>query len=173
MEKASSLLLTKDKIISVAFDILCISVMYFVPAVSHLLNLPIYLIEPLRIMIILALVHTKRQNAYFIALTLPLFSTLISGHPFFAKMLIMSLELFLNVVLFFTLSSRIKNSFLAMVSAIVISKAVYYLLAYAFIQKLAEVYGIGEHPLWIQAIVTLCLGGYTYIILRNKELKNS
>ena len=91
---------------SIVLDIFALAFIYFVPTISHLLNIPLYLIEPMRIMLILAIVHTSKKNAYIIALTLPLFSFLVSAHPNIFKVLLITAELVLNVWLFFELSKK-------------------------------------------------------------------
>ena len=77
METRAVTLFSKQNIKSIILDIAAIAFIYFVPTISHILSLPVYYIEPMRLMLILALVHTTKQNAYIIALTLPLFSFLI------------------------------------------------------------------------------------------------
>jgi len=166
MSTTLTLISKKETLKSLIFDILFIAAMYLVPAISHMWDIPLYLFEPLRIMIILAVVHTKRENAYFIALTLPLFSTLFSGHPFFAKMLVISGELYMNVLLYFLISGKMRNVFLSMLSAIVMSKVFYFLCEYIFLGEMIKLYGIGEHPLYLQAFVAVILSGYTYFILK-------
>lgn len=173
MENTFTFILNKDNIKTAVFDIICIGLMYLVPAASHTLSVPLYLAEPLRIMIVIAMLHTKRDNAFFIALTLPLFSALLSGHPFFAKMIVVSLELFLNVVLFFYLSKKIKRFFLPMVLSIVISKIFYYLCEFIFLRALLSYNDIGDHPYYIQAVLAVVLGGYAFWIMRRRELKTS
>ena len=74
--------------------------------VSHATALPFYYLEPMRIAVIFVLILTgSRTNAYFLALTLPIFSHLISGHPDFLKSGLISTELCLNIA-FFDLFSR-------------------------------------------------------------------
>ena len=68
---------------SVLLDAIGLVFVYFIPSISHVLNVPIYLVEPMRIMVILAIAHTTQRNAYILALTLPLFSYFISAHPVF------------------------------------------------------------------------------------------
>ncbi len=58
---------------SLIIDILGLTFIYFVPAISHLLSFPLYLVEPMRVMLIIAIAHTTKRNAYLIALTLPVF----------------------------------------------------------------------------------------------------
>jgi hypothetical protein len=157
---------------SIIFDILALAFIYFVPALSHLFNVPIYLIEPMRIMLILAMVHTTKTNAYLIALTLPLFSFLISSHPNIFKGMIITAELLLNVWLFFEISKRITNKFLSMLSAIVISKLVYYLLKFGLISFAVLESGLISTPIYLQVITSVIFSGYLYLIFRRRQLKN-
>ena len=93
----NTLQLTSRKTLNyVLFDILALTFIYFVPTISHMLSFPLYLIEPMRIALILALVHTTKKNAYIIAITLPLFSFLVSAHPVFYKMMLISGELVID-----------------------------------------------------------------------------
>ncbi len=117
----------------VILDILALLAIYLMPTLTHLLSFPIYLIEPMRIMLVLALLHTRKENAYILALTLPAFSFLLSGHPMLPKMIIITLELVLNVWLFITFSKMMKNNALPMLASIVFSKAFYYFVKFALI----------------------------------------
>jgi hypothetical protein len=155
---------------TIVFDLLTLTFIYFVPTLSHLFNLPIYLVEPMRIMLILAMVHTTRTNAYLIALTLPLFSFLISSHPNVFKGLIMTAELVLNVWLFFEISKRVKNQFVSMMSAIVISKLFYYMLKFALISFAILESGLITTPIYLQVITSLMFSGYVFFMLNQKKL---
>jgi hypothetical protein len=154
---------------SILFDILALAFIYFVPALSHLFNVPIYLVEPMRIMLILALVHTTKTNAYLIALTLPLFSFLISSHPNIFKGLIMTIELLLNVWIFFEISKRIRNQFVSMISAIVISKIIYYVLKFALISFAVLESGLISTPIYLQVITSIIFSGYVFLVLKKRE----
>lgn len=155
---------------SIIFDILALTFIYFVPALSHLLNVPIYLVEPMRIMLILAMVHTSKRNAYLIALTLPLFSFLISSHPNIYKGIIMTTELVLNVWLFFEISKRVSNQFVSMISAIVISKLVYYLMKFALISLAILESGLISTPVYLQVITSVAFSGYVFLMLKRRTI---
>ena len=86
---------------SLLIDILGLAFIYFVPTLSHLLNFPLYLVELMRVMLIIAIAHTTKRNAYLIALTPPLFSFLVSSHPFFLKTMIITVELIIKPAQFF------------------------------------------------------------------------
>jgi len=157
---------------SIIFDILALAFIYFVPALSHLFNIPIYLVEPMRIMLILAMVHTTKTNAYLIALTLPLFSFLISSHPNVFKGLIMTAELLMNVWLFFEISKRVSNKFVAMLSAIVISKLVYYLLKFGLISFAVLESGLISTPIYLQVITSIIFSSYVFLLLRRRNAQS-
>jgi len=162
-------LTTKRTISYVIFDILALAFIYLVPTISHMLSFPLYLIEPMRIALILALVHTTKRNAYIIALTLPIFSYLVSAHPVFYKMLLISGELVLNVWLFYFILSKTKNAFVSILSAIVTSKAIYYIakfIAVALILKTGE--SIIATSLTIQVATTLVFSVYLGLIFRRR-----
>jgi len=163
----STLIVTRKPVISsLLINAAALVLIYFIPTLSHLLNFPLYLIEPMRLMLILAMVHGDRRNAYLLAATLPLFSFAISAHPVFYKMVLISAELTLNVWLFFMLRERFKNNFAAMVSAIILSKVAYYLLKAIFISAVLIGPGLFSTPIWIQLLTTLIFSGYAFLVLR-------
>jgi hypothetical protein len=157
----------KTMISSIIINSVALLLIYFTPALSHLLNFPLYLVEPMRLMIVLAMLHSDKRNAFILAATLPLFSFAISAHPVFYKMLLISAELIINVWLFYALRERMRNNFTAMISAIVLSKAVYYLLKSLFISAALLGAGLFSTPIWIQGITTLVFGAYAFAWSRN------
>lgn len=137
-------------------DLSAILLVYFTPALSHLLGFPLYLLEPMRIAVVLALVHTRPRNAWFLALTLPLFSFAVSAHPHFLKMLLITAELLFNVWLFFFLESRLRaGKVVALGLSILLSKAAYYLLKFALVSALLIEGSVISTPLWVQALTML------------------
>ena len=169
MESVLSIFQFDKKVKSIIFDIIAVSFIYFVPAISHMLSFPVYLIEPMRIMLILSLAHTTRRNAYIIALTLPLFSFLISSHPSGFKTTLISIELILNIWLYFTLSDYVKNKFIVMFISILVSKSVYYLLKYIMISNALIDGQLVTTPLYIQAITTLVFSLYIFFFYKEKK----
>lgn len=169
MENVSSVLIGKSKIKIYIFDLIAVAAIYLVPSLSHLLNFPVYLIEPMRLVIILALVHTSRANAFTIAVTLPLFSFLISSHPSLVKASLMTTELVLNVFLFFVLYKNFSNKFLVAITSILLSKIYYYLIK-IFLINFALLGGdLFATPVYIQIIMTIIFSTYVYFALRNKR----
>lgn len=169
MENTLQISRNKSYISSIILDFLGVAFIYFVPTLTHLLNLPLYLFEPIRIAIVLAMLHTKKANAYFLALTLPVFSFAVAGHPILFKMLLISAELTLNVWLFFLIKKEFKNIFAAMFFSILISKIAYYLLQYIFIVTSLLTWEEVVHPLLPQLIVLLALSGYALLSAKFKK----
>lgn len=162
--------LQRIPISGIMIDITALAFIYLVPTLSHLLSLPVYLIEPMRLMLVLALVHTSKRNSYILALTMPLFSFIISGHPVFAKMFLIGMELSLNVFLFYLLAGRMKHVFPAIFISILLSKAVYYLLKFALIRLAVMETSLVATPLLIQLVMTVVFSSYLALMLKNREL---
>lgn len=161
--------LTSLRVRTILIDLAALAFIYFVPALSHMLAVPVYLIEPMRIMLIIAIAHTSQRNAYLIALTLPLFSFAISAHPVFLKSLLISIELVVNVWLFFTLIKIFRNGFAAMATAIIVSKLFYYALKFGLLSTAFIEGNLISTPLYIQAITTLVFCAYILLIFRKKQ----
>jgi hypothetical protein len=159
------------RIRTLIIDSAALAFIFFVPALSHMLAVPIYLIEPMRIMLILAVAHTTKRNAYLLALTLPLFSFAISAHPVFLKSLLISLELVFNVWLFFALGKIIRNQFAAMAIAIIGSKVFYYALKFGLLSFALIEGGLISTPIYLQLITTVIFSAYIFLILRKQGLK--
>ncbi len=168
-----NLVATQNNIKNIVLDFISVAFIYFVPALSHLLSIPIYLAEPIRIVLILAIAHTSKRNAYLLALTLPLFSFLVSAHPNIFKGMIMTIELLLNVWLFFEISKRKANQFFAMLIAIAISKMMYYILKYLLLRFAILQTGLIATPILIQIVTSLIFSGYIYFMLNGKKSEMS
>jgi len=166
--ETSATILSKRNIRSVLFDIAAIAFIYFVPAISHLLSLPVYFIEPMRLMLILAMVHTTKKNAYIIALTLPLFSFLISAHPVFPKMLLITFELGLNVFIFYALLKFFNKAFFPIFISIIASKLIYYVIKFGLIQWAVLESGLVSTPILMQITTTLIFSTYLFLLFKNK-----
>ena len=160
----------RNTLISILIDISALGFIYLVPTLSHLLNLPVYLIEPMRLMLILSLVHTSRRNAYLLALTMPIFSFLVSGHPEFAKMLLITFELSLNVFLFFLLAKKFKYIFPSILLSIILSKTIYYILKFGLIKMTVINSGLISTSIVIQLITTIVFSSYVYLFFKKNPL---
>lgn len=120
---------------NIAIDIGILVCIYFIPALSHITPFPLYLLDPMRIFMLAGYVLTRQNtNAYLLALTIPLFSALVSGHPPLFKAILISIELSVNILLFVQLLKHTKlHIALALFLSIISSKLVYYALKFAFI----------------------------------------
>jgi len=115
-------------------DILILTSVYFLPTLSHIVGLPLYLLDPMRLVVLSSLLLLKyKRNAYLLALTIPLFSFLVSGHPVLLKSMLISIELIANIFFFTLLIKKTKMCFLSMFLSILCSKIAYYVLKYGFI----------------------------------------
>ena len=155
---------------NIVFDMIALIAIYLVPAISHLISFPIYYLEPMRIMIILAIAHTSRKNAYLTALTLPIFSFLISAHPSQIKSSLILGELLLNVWLFFFLSQKLTNKFFCMFMSIMLSKMFYYLIKLLLINTSIISGDVVATPIYIQIIMLFILS--VYIFFFNSSIHN-
>lgn len=127
----------KEKKYLLLTDLLILLFLYYVPAMSHLMGFPLYKLEPMRIAILGSLFFTgNKHNALLLALTIPLFSVMVSGHPVSVKAGIIALEMMINVLVFDRLirSDLFKSSNysigLKMMFSIIISKVAYYIMKY-------------------------------------------
>lgn len=153
---------------SILLDIAAIAFIYLVPTFSHLLSFPLYYIEPMRIMVILAMIHTHRNNAYILALTLPLFSFALAAHPVLVKSMLIAIELVAMVAVFKMLHKRI-HVLAAIFLSIWISKLFYYIMKFAAISTIMpdeSMIGIALH---IQLIVSIVMSLYVFMVMRRSN----
>jgi len=155
----------------VIFDILAISFIFLLPSFSHLVGIPLYIFDPMRFALFLAILITNKKNSYAIALLLPLVSFLISSHPYFYKVFLISGELLLNVWLFYFFVEKFKNVFLSSLTSIIVSKTIYYLFKFAFISFLLINDTLVSTSIIIQVVVSLALSIVMAILFR-KEYSN-
>jgi len=150
-------------------DIAALVFVGLVPAASHLFKIPIYFIEPMRVMLVLALLYSSKWNAYALATVLPLFSFLVSGHPAPLKMMVIIAELALNVWLFLFIYQKTKMPFLSAFGSIILSKTFCYLM-YLVVFSMVFVKAEAEMTfLFAQLILTLLLSSLVWIILTRRN----
>lgn len=113
MEAQVHVLSRKALVKALLIDMAALAFILLVPSLAHLFSFPVYMLEPMRVMVILSLAHSTRQNSYLLALALPAFSFLVSGHPEAVKMMIITAELVLNVFLFYLVAARTRNLLLS------------------------------------------------------------
>jgi len=163
MEKVFSVVDLKSNIKTYLIDFSLLLLIYFLPALSHLFAFPIYYLDPMRIALVVALVHTSKKNAFIIALTLPLFSFLISAHPQILKSFLLSAELIINLSLFFLFKEKIKNVFTSLFLSIFISKVIYYSLKLTVIYFALLNDKLFSTPVYFQLGSALILSSYIYL----------
>ena len=161
-----------------------------VPALSHLTSVPFYLLDPMRLAVLGALLASRsRVNGLVLALALPLLSFGISGHPVFPKCLVIAAELSVNVLLFSCLvhafTTRLSSgasdgasvdlsgralSFrigLAAFISILLSKTVYYGLKALVLGAGLMQMELVSTALWVQLVVAVLISAGFAIIWRS------
>ena len=150
-------------------DIAALVFVGLVPAASHLFKIPVYYIEPMRVMLVLALLYSSRWNAYALAIVLPLFSYLVSGHPAPLKMMIIMAELVFNAWLFLLFYQKTRKSFLSAFGSIILSKVFCYAM-YLVVFSTAFVKAEAELSFLVaQLILTLVLSSFVWLILARRN----
>jgi hypothetical protein len=152
-------------------DLGAILLIYLIPSTAHFIPFPIIYAEPMRIVAIAAYFLSKNYlNALLIALSLPIFSLLFSGHPTLYKASLISIELFLNILILHILLFKYKiHTLTAVVIGIVVSKVVYYSLKYFFISISLLQGSLFSIPIYIQLISTAITGLVFYLFLRSNK----
>jgi hypothetical protein len=154
---------------SLLFDGAAVAFIILAPALAHLLSFPLWYLEPMRLMVILAMVHTSKQNGYLLAAVLPFCSWIFSGHPELIKMLIIAAELIVNVALFYWLGNRRFKPFAAMFVSIVASKLICYLLYWMVFSAAFLAAETGTTFMLVQLVVTVVFALYAFLFLRKKK----
>ena len=112
-------------------DVVLLTALYLLPSFSHLTELPLYKLEPMRVAIIIALLFTNRANTYFIAFTIPIASALITGHPPPLKAVLMGIEYSILVATYIHLVRKDHiPAFMALTVGILLGKVVYYAMKF-------------------------------------------
>ena len=152
-------------------DAVALAFVLVVPALSHLTAMPFYLIDPMRIAALGVLLVTRDwKNSLALAVLLPVFSMLVSGHPVFPKCLLISVELGANVLLLEWFSRMLGRLLapragfsaglatgIAAFASILVSKGLYYLLKLAVISLGWLQMDLVSTALWIQLVVALAI----------------
>jgi hypothetical protein len=171
MDKILSSTYLRKNAFGYLIDILAVLCVYFIPTLSHLTGVPFYMFEPMRVFILLALLHSNKLNAYILALTLPIFSFVIASHPFFLKSILMSIELVLNVFLYYFLTQRKLAAYLSVFFSVILSKAAYYLLKFICIQLMFFQSDMVSTPIYVQFIITAIFSLYAFVLFKNQNIR--
>ncbi len=167
------LALEKNRVIirNSTLDLLAVAFIYLVPTVSHLFSYPLYIFDPMRMMVILAISHSTKRNTFLLALTLPLISFMISGHPVLFKALLMTGELTLNIFLFYLLQKKFSSVFLSLFGSIIIAKVFYYAGKIFLVNFSLLKMDVVSTSILLQLIMALVFSTYVFVIWRNKGKK--
>ena len=161
-----------------------------VPALSHMTSVPFYLLDPMRLAVLGALLASRsRVNGLVLAVALPLLSFAISGHPVFPKCLVIAAELSVNVLFFswlvkaFTARPSFSSSYgaaedlarsaapvrigLAAFISILLSKAFYYGLKALVLGAGLMQMELVSTALWVQLVVAVLISAGFAIIWRS------
>ena len=149
----------------IIFDFIALSLIYLIPTLAHIFNFPVYYLDPMRLMVFLVIIHTNKKNSYLIAATLPLVSFIASSHPIFIKSLTMSVELLLNVWLYYELSKLLSNKFIPAALSIIVSKVVYYTVKYFLVSIALITTDIISTPFYFQIAVLLIISSYAFVLI--------
>ncbi len=149
---------------SLLLDILAVLFIIFMGDISKLIGYPLYVLDPMRMMLILAFAFTPRWNGWILALLLPFASYFFGYHPSITKTSLMAIELLMNVWLFWFLLDKTKMSLLAILISIVFSKVVYYLLKFICIEMGWLSGELVTTPIDIQVITTLAFSVFVIIV---------
>lgn len=169
------LAVSKNKVIikNSILDLFAVAFIYLVPTVSHLFSYPLYIFDPMRMMLILALAHSTKRNSFILALSLPVVSFLISAHPAFLKALLMTGELTINVFLFYILQKKFSHVYLSVFASIIIAKIFYYLGKVLLVNFSLLKMDVVSTSLLLQLLLALIFSTYVYLIWRSKTEKIS
>ena len=162
--------LSKQNILNILLlDSIILAAIYFIPAVSHITRIPLYLLEPMRLLLFTSVLFLPqiKGNQVFLASTMPLVSFFISDHPVFLKGIIMSVELVANIVLLYWLKRK-ASLFIAVFFSIVLSKALYYIIKIALVSCGLLKMEIITTSILVQVLVALILALMFNIIVGKK-----
>jgi hypothetical protein len=168
MTRSAVLSISNVKTRTILFDVIALCAIAFLPAVSHMLSFPLYLIEPMRILLILSIAHTSQKNAFIIAAALPISSFILSAHPVMFKMFLITSEMIINAWLFFFLSKKIKNTFGAALISILSTKIYYYIVKFGLISAVLIQGDLIATPIYLQVVVAFVLSGYLFFTHNKK-----
>lgn len=150
---------------TILIDLLAILFIVFMGDIVRAIGYPLYILDPMRVMVFLAIAFTFRWNAYLLAFLLPLVSFILGGHPYFLKTALMMVELVLNVWLFFFLLKHIGMPLMSALMSIIFTKAMYYLFKYLFIKQLWISGDLLSTPLEMQIYTTFGISIFIAIVI--------
>lgn len=112
----------------VLLDAVLVTMACMIPSASHLLAVPLYMLNPMLVLLLAGILLGRDwRNALVLAVLMPLASCLLAGMPTAPKMVCMMAEL-ATVAAVFGLLSRRWAVLPAVLTAVVVSRLVYYIL---------------------------------------------
>ena len=149
---------------SLLLDVIAVIFIVYMSEISRFVGYQMYVIDPMRMMIVLAFAFTPRWNAWVLAILLPLASYFWGYHPTITKTTLIAIELLLNVWLFWYLLDKTKMALLSILISIVFSKAVYYMMKF-FCLRLGWLEGdLIATPLETQVITTVIFSVFIFVM---------
>ena len=167
----STLALDRPIVRTMSLNVLLCAGVVAIPALSHALALPLYRLEPMRLLLFAAILFSGRRNALVMAVAMPLVSFLTSGHPVFPKVLLIQGELVINTLIFFALCRNAKHFAPAAAISVLVSKIVYYGAKFILI-KTALMDGrlvATPWPYQLMALSFVIVGGGWIYHLKNRD----
>lgn len=125
---------TKNKSIirTILVDVIILTVICLVPAISHAVAMPLYKVNPMLICLLAgSLLVNDRRNALLLAIIMPFLSSIITGYPIASNLICMIPELLAVVLLIFFLEKK-APTFVAVLMACLGGKVVFYTLRASF-----------------------------------------
>lgn len=162
---------------NITVDIVIFVSIFFIPALSHVAPFPLYLLDPMRILLFAGyLLSRQNANTFILAVAMPLFSSLVTGHPPVFKALLISVELVVNIFLLVQLIDRTKlHLALSLFLSMIASKLVYYGLKSVFIYSGLIEGELITTNLWVQlgTVVFITLTFYLVWTKTGQQRKNT
>ena len=113
---------------TIALDAVLLTVACLIPAASHMLAIPLYMLNPMLALLLAAILWGRNwRNALLMAVLLPSISCLLTGMPTAPKMFCMMAEL-TTVAALFNWLQRKWAVLPAVLTSIIAGKAIYYAL---------------------------------------------
>lgn len=170
-----SIVLSNPIIRTIIIDAIIFLLVYLIPAFSHLTPFPLYLAEPMRIIMLCGyFMSTNRINTYFIAFTIPLFSMMITGHPVLFKSFLIGFELMANVFFLDIFLKRwSKFAFPALITSIILSKVFYYFMKYLFTNWELIDGKLLSTSIQLQLCSAVVISFFYYLVIRFRNRNNA
>lgn len=119
---------TRSLVRIAGLDVVLITAACLIPAASHVLPFPLYMLNPMLALLLMGMLLGRRwQNALLLAVLMPLVSSLLTGMPAVEKMVCMMAELATVATLYGWLGRHWKVLPAVLVSVLA-AKVVYYAL---------------------------------------------